>query len=243
MKNGFPGFTPEAMKFLTALKKNNRREWFQPRKETFDTQWKAPMTELVTALHREMARFAPDYIQEPGKAILRIYRDTRFSKDKTPYKTHMAAALRRHGLSKDGSAQIYFHIEPKEVLLAAGIYGPSPDELRAARMLLAEEHATFRKLIKQSKFVGLWGELQGEQLSRAPKGFDPGHPAEDLLRRKQFYFVAKLDAGIATTPKLFPELLARVKAAVPLLEFLNKPLLGLARADEGRFFRELLAEG
>src|SRR5580704_13705256 len=103
MKNGFAGFSPEAIKFLRALKKNNDREWFQPRKEIYEREWKAPMIELVTALQKEMMSFAPDYVQDPAKAVFRLYRDTRFSKDKTPYKTHVAAAMRRRGLSKDGS--------------------------------------------------------------------------------------------------------------------------------------------
>jgi uncharacterized protein (TIGR02453 family) len=239
MKTGFPGFTPEALKFLAALKKNNKREWFQPRKQKFDDHWKTPMTELVAALNDQMLRFAPDYVHDPAKAVLRIYRDTRFSKDKTPYKTHVAAVLRRHGLSKDGSAQVYFHVDPTEVVMAAGIYTPSPDELRAVRAFLAEEHARFTKLAKGAKFAGLWGKLQGEQLSRTPKGYLPGHPAEDLLRRKQFYFAVRLESKVATTPALFKEVLSRFQAAAPVLEFLNTPLAGLARADEGRFLRDI----
>src|SRR5450432_53222 len=136
----FPGFSPEAMQFLGALKRNNDREWFQPRKERYEALWKTPMTNLVEALHREMAKFAPEYVQDPSKAVARIYRDTRFRKDKTPYKTHVSAVLRRRGLSKNGSAQFYFHIDPKEVVMAGGCYMPGPGELRAIRLYLAEHH-------------------------------------------------------------------------------------------------------
>ena len=93
----FSGFPPETLKFLRALARNNRREWFQPRKETFETKVKAPMTELVEGINAELLAFAPDHITDPKKAIYRIYRDTRFSADKTPYKTHFAAIFPRRG--------------------------------------------------------------------------------------------------------------------------------------------------
>ena len=90
----FQGFPEAGMQFFRSLARNNRREWFQPRKHIYEEQVKAPMAELVTALNAEMMRFAPDHVVEPAKAIYRIYRDTRFSKDKTPYKTHVAAIFR-----------------------------------------------------------------------------------------------------------------------------------------------------
>ena len=106
----FPGFSPEALKFLRGLERNNRREWFQPRKETFETLVKAPMTQLVEAVNAELLRFAPDHITDPKKSVYRIYRDTRFSADKTPYKTHIAAIFPPRGLEKHASAGFYFHV-------------------------------------------------------------------------------------------------------------------------------------
>ena len=104
VKTGFAGFPAEGMQFFRSLARNNRREWFQPRKQIYDDQLKAPMMELVTALNAEMMRFAPNYVAEPAKAIYRLYRDTRFSKDKTPYKTHIAAIFPRRGLVKHEGA-------------------------------------------------------------------------------------------------------------------------------------------
>src|SRR3954462_11067040 len=98
----FPGFPREAMTFFRSLKKNNAREWFQPRKEIYDQRVKAPMVELETALMRRVAEFAPDHAGDPAKAIYRIYRETRFSKNKTPYKTHIAAVFPRRDLEKHG---------------------------------------------------------------------------------------------------------------------------------------------
>jgi len=111
----FPGLPAEGVKFLSALARNNRREWFQPRKHIYEERVKAPMAELVTALNSEMMRFAPDYVNEPAKAIYRIYRDTRFSKDKTPYKTHIAAIFPRRGLEKHGGGGLYFSVSAKEI--------------------------------------------------------------------------------------------------------------------------------
>ena len=129
----FSGFSPEAIKFLRGLKRNNRREWFQPRKEIFDTKLKARMMELVEAINAELLRFAPDHIADPKKAVYRIYRDTRFSADKTPYKTHLAAIFPHRDLGKQSSAGFYFHLTAERVGIAAGSYMPGPDELRAVR--------------------------------------------------------------------------------------------------------------
>lgn len=225
MKPGFAGFPGEGIRFLRALKKNNNREWFQPRKEIFDTQVKAPMTELVAALQRDIEKIAPEYVQDPAKCIYRIYRDTRFSKNKTPYKTMISAALKKHGLGRDGSAVFYFHISPEEVLFAAGSYRPGPEELRALRNHLAEHHQALDKLCRAPKLRSTLGELQGEQLTRVPKGFDPNHPVADLLRRKQFFFWRNLDPAIAGTPELYKQLSQALRAALPVMEFLNTPLV------------------
>src|SRR5262249_56147805 len=109
MKTAFPGFSPDALSFLRALKRNNRRDWFQPRKENYETLIKLPMMELISALNVEFARFAPDYVTPPEKAMYRIYRDTRFSHDKTPYKTHISAIFPRRTAVKRARALFYFH--------------------------------------------------------------------------------------------------------------------------------------
>ena len=168
---------------------------------------------------------------------MRIYRDTRFSKDKTPYKTHVAASLRRSGLPKEVGG-FYFHIGEEGLFIAGGVYGPQPEELRALREYLAEHHQEFTKLTGNAKFKSQIGELQGEILNRVPKGFDAAHPAADLLRRKQFYFSTTLSTEIVTTPAVYPELLKRLKTMAPAVEFLNQPLLGLAKGKDARFLSD-----
>jgi uncharacterized protein (TIGR02453 family) len=231
MPAGFPGFPTEGMAFLRALVKNNRREWFQPRKPVYEEKVKAPMLDLVVRVTSAMLAFAPAYAGDPEKAIFRIYRDTRFSKDKTPYKTHIAAVFHRRGLNMHGGGGLYFAVSAKEVEVAGGIYMPAPETLRAVRSHLAEHHEEFRALIQDRALRRLLGDMQGEQLARVPKGYPAEHPAADLLRYKQFLFYVMLDSAIATTPKLEQEVVKRFRALTPFLEFLNAPL---AKAEKLR---------
>lgn len=221
---GFPGFPEEGLKFLRALERNNRREWFQPRKEVFDTHVKAPMTELVETVNRTLAKFGPDYITSPAAAIYRIYRDTRFSTDKTPYKTHIAASLWKRGFTKHACGGLYFSVSPKEIEVAGGVYMPGSEQLLAIRNHIADHHARFRKLTMKAKLVKLMEPLKGESLSRVPKGFDPEHPAADLIRKKQWLYFVSLDPSLANTPQLLQEVLDRFRAMMPVVEFLNEPL-------------------
>jgi uncharacterized protein (TIGR02453 family) len=213
------------MTFYRGLARNNTREWFQPRKHIYDEKVKAPMVELVMELNRAMMDFAPDYVSDAPKAIYRIYRDTRFSPDKTPYKTQIAASFPRRGLEKHGAAGFYFAISHKGVDVGGGIYMPSPETLLAVRTRLAERHVEFRKLATASAVKRLLGPVQGERLARVPKGFCADHPAADLLRFKQVLLFTNLDAATVTTPKLFTELEKRFRALSPLLNFLNAPLV------------------
>jgi uncharacterized protein (TIGR02453 family) len=215
-------FPPEALTFLRGLARNNNRDWFQERKEVFETKLKAPMLELIEAINAELMDFAPEHVTDPKKALYRIYRDTRFSADKTPYKTHLAAIFPRSGMEKHASAGFYFHLTPKVVGLAAGMYAPGPDELLAVRTMLADRHEEFRKAIRGPE--KLLGKLTGSSVSRMPKGFDPASPAADLLKMKQWLYWVEIDAKIATTPKLKSELVKRFRAATPVVQMLNSRL-------------------
>ena len=232
-RSPFPGFSPEAIAFLRALKKHNDREWFMPRKAIFDEKLKQPMIELVSAIHREMMRFAPEYVGEPAKCVYRIYRDTRFSKDKSPYKTYVSALFTRRGFDKnEGGAAYYFAVSPETVHVAGGIYTPDTDTLLAVRRHIGENPDDFRATFENRKVKKLLGTLEGESLSRIPKGFDRAHPAADLIRRKRYLLAARLDPKLATTPKLFHEIVARIEAMTPFIAFLNRPLLSQKRKKE-----------
>jgi uncharacterized protein (TIGR02453 family) len=220
-------FPAEALTFLKGLEKNNTRDWFQPRKEIFETKLKEPMMAFVEDINAELLKFAPEHITEPKKAVYRIYRDTRFSKDKTPYKTHLGAIFPRRGLGKDAAAGYYFHVSAKGVGIACGAYAPGPEQLLAIRRFIAANDKLFHATAAKAK--KLMGPVQGSTLQRVPKGFDSEHPAADLIKMKQWYCWVELDAALATSPKLKSEITKRFKAMAPLVELLNKPLLGNAR--------------
>jgi uncharacterized protein (TIGR02453 family) len=223
VRSGFPGFPPEGIQFMRNLARHNQREWFQPRKPIFDAQVKQPMRQLVEAVNAAMARFAPEYVTDPDKAIFRIYRDTRFSKDKTPYKDHIAASFPRRGTP--AGAGYYFAVSHKEVAIGGGIWMPAPETLLAIRTHVAGHYQGFRRMVQARAVKQLFGELQGEQLSRVPKGFDAGDPAADLLRFKQFLLYVELEPDLATGPELYAEIVKRFRALRPFLEFLNAPLV------------------
>jgi uncharacterized protein (TIGR02453 family) len=222
VRSVFPGFPAEGLAFFSSLQRNNRREWFQPRKAIFDDTLKQPMRELVSAVNSAMKKFAPDYVTDPEKAIYRIYRDTRFSKDKTPYKDHIAASFSRRG-EKCG-AGYYFAISHKEVAIGGGIYMPEPETLFAIRQHLAERHEEFRKIAAAPVVRRLYGGVQGEELTRVPKGYASDHPAADLLRLKQYLLYVELPPDLATTPAVYTEVVKHFRAIAPFVEFLNAPL-------------------
>jgi len=226
MSSRFPGFPPEALQFFRALARHNNRDWFQPRKSLFEEQVKQPMRELVEALNIAMKSFAPEYATDPDKAIYRIYRDTRFSKDKTPYKDHIAASFYRSGTGPHKYGGYYVHVSHKEVAVGGGVYMPEPDVLLAIRQHIAANHQKLRKILAAPAVRRSLGELQGDQLARVPKGFLATHPAADLLRFKSFILYVNLEPELATTPQFFGEVLTRFRAMKPFLDFLTAPSAG-----------------
>jgi uncharacterized protein (TIGR02453 family) len=233
VRSAFPGFPAEGLAFFSSLQRNNRREWFQPRKAIFEATMKQPMRDLVGAVNSAMKSFAPEYVTDPDKAIYRIYRDTRFSKDKTPYKDHLAASFSRRG-DKAG-AGYYFAVSHKEVAIGGGIYMPEPETLRAMRQHVAEHHEEFRKIAGARAVRQLFTAVQGEQLSRVPKGYASDHPAADILRMKQYLLYVELPPDLATTPALYTEVVKHFRALTPLVEFLNAPLRGQHKKVHGEF--------
>lgn len=242
-----PAFSPAAQQFLRSLARNNRREWFNARKPVYEAELKRPMLELIGAINDDLAKHAPEMIVTPEKAMLRIYRDIRFSKNKQPYKTHIAAYFKPVGLCKTSGAGFYIHISAKEVFVGAGAYMPEREQLLAIRKYIADHHEELRKILREPKVRRLMGELEGAELTRVPKGFAKDHPAADLLRQQQWAVSATLPAKLAVSKELLPEITKRFRAAAPLVKFLNRPLcaeprksvnfalFGLATARKPRF--------
>ncbi len=213
------------MTFLRELKKNNNREWFQPRLEAYKKLVRAPMLELVQALHIAMLRYAPAYVGEPARCVYRVYRDTRFSKDKTPYKTRAEALFWRNSLDKNSGSAFYISISPEEIAVCGGLYMATPADLLAVRQQVAAHTREFRSTFETKSVRRLMGELTGEQTTRVPRGFSAEHPAAQFLKHKQYVLYQKLSPDIATTPRLFREISSRFEAMAPFVEFLDKPLL------------------
>ena len=175
--------TQSSFDFLNAIKENNNREWFQQNKKWYESS------------HQEMIDFADslliylqshDFIEtESGKkSLYRIYRDIRFSKDKSPYKSSFSGSFRRATNALRGG--YYFHIEPGNTFLAGGFWGPNKEDMKLLRKHIANDSDTLREIINNSLIKGSFKQLEGEQLKTAPKGYAKDHPAIDLLRYKQF---------------------------------------------------------
>jgi uncharacterized protein (DUF2461 family) len=202
----FPGFSPEAIKFLRNLTKNNKREWFQPRKQQYEELIKAPMVQLVECLNNAFAEIAPHYVTIPQKAVFRIYRDTRFS-------------------PKNSGSAFYFHFNAKELLVFGGVWSPEREELLAIRNLLQESYRELEEILRDRKLRSAVGRLKGEELMRTPAGFPPDHPADELIRKKQWYLETTVDVALITKPRLLPELVRYFQIMLPVVDFLNRPFL------------------
>jgi uncharacterized protein (TIGR02453 family) len=219
-----PHYTPDAIKFFRGLKRHNDREWFNARKAVYEREVKAPTIALAVAVNEALLRIAPENIQPPQKAMMRIYRDIRFSPDKRPYKIHQGVWWAREGLEKTSGGGFYFDLSGEYVTIAAGAFMPERDQLLAIRRHLEQHHEEMRRILAQNKLRSLMTEIEGHKLTRAPKGFAPDSPALDLLLNREWGMVAKLPAETATKPTLLREIVKRFEAAAPLVALLNAPL-------------------
>ncbi len=231
-KRPFSAFPKEGLQFLRALKRHNNREWFQEHRAIYEKHVKQPMADLIEALAEDFTQFAPEMIASPKVSSYRIYRDTRFSKDKSPYKSHVAAVFPRSGLAKHEGAGFYLHISPSELLMGGGLYMPLPEDLSAVRSHIAENTSRFLKIVGGREFRKLFGTIAGEQLSRVPRGFSADHPAAAYLKYKQFLAGRNLPADAATTPRFYKLVTETFRGMLPFVRFLNEPIVRARRARE-----------
>jgi len=217
-------FGQEALRFLRGLKRNNRREWFEARREIYQRELKEPMLALIERLTEGMAEYAPAHMRPPGKCMFRIYRDTRFSADKSPYKTHLGAWWARSGLEKTSGGGYYMHVGATEFVIAAGVYMPEKEQLLAIRRRLLEHHVEWQRLIEDKRLLRSFKVHDPLALTRAPKGFPEDHPATEWIKWRQWGVTAHLPAETALKPGLAEEIEKRFRLAGPLVDFLNAPL-------------------
>jgi len=218
-----PRFSAETLRFLRALKRNNRREWFNAHRDDYERHVREPMTAIVERLAADFRSFAPELVASPKISMYRIYRDTRFSENKAPYKTHVAAVFPTRGFAKHEGAGLYFHVSTDDVWIGGGMYAPQPPQLQAVREHIAENVRQLRAIVESPAFRRAI-TLEGEKLSRVPRGFPKDHEAAEYLKFRHFIAGAEFPAALAASPKFYTTLTATFRAVLPLARFLNAPL-------------------
>jgi uncharacterized protein (TIGR02453 family) len=231
-------FTRKTLAFLRALKRNNDRDWFRARKAEYEQHVRGPMVALLDRLARDLPGVAPDLVSDPRVCLFRIYRDTRFSSDKRPLKTNVAAHFPSRKFPKGEGAGLYLEVAPQWVWIGGGIYMPSSSELNAIRAAIAADHRRFRRVVTAPAFRRAVGELSGEQLTRVPRGYVKDHPAADYLRHRQFIGGREYPADFAVSPRFYSELLTVFRGIAPLVGFLNDAIVSQAN-DTRQFLRSL----
>ena len=224
-------FSRKTLAFLRALKRNNDRDWFRLRKPQYEEQVRGPMVALLTQLATDLPSFAPELISDPRVSLYRIYRDTRFSADKSPLKSHIAAHFPSKGFPRNEGSGLYLEVAPTWVWIGGGLYMPPASDLRLIRAHITVNHRTLHRIVTRSSFRRAVGALEGEQLAGMPRGYLRDHPAAGYLRFKQFLAGREFEAKFATTDRFYSELLRIFRAVAPLVRFLNTPLLAGRRAD------------
>ncbi|HEV8516324.1 MAG TPA: DUF2461 domain-containing protein [Candidatus Limnocylindrales bacterium] len=228
----FTGFRPEAVQFLADLGANNDRSWFQPRKGEYERLLKEPLEALCAALAERFTARGVPLRSDPARSPFRIYRDVRFSRDKSPYKTNIGASFpwieRAQGSGSESGAEDrtgvggYFHFAPGEVYVGGGMWHPEPARLAAFRRAVGDDPSGIRAVFADRTFREWFDEVEGDRLKRVPSGFPPDHPEADLLRLKDVVFGRRLSDAECFSPAL-PDLLADAfEAATPALRFLAR---------------------
>src|SRR4051812_21878345 len=203
-----PRFSAATLRFLRALKRNNRREWFSAHRDDYEAHVRGPMTAVVERLADEFRTFAPEIVASPKSSMYRIYRDTRFSENKAPYKTHVAAVFPTRGLQKHEGAGLYFHVSPTEVWIGGGMYAPQMPQLQAVREHIAINVRRLRAIVESPGFRRQVGRLEGERLQRVPRGFPKDHQAAEFLKFRQFLAGREFPPALAASPRFYSTLLA-----------------------------------
>lgn len=219
-----PRFTPESLAFLRALARHNDREWFRARKAEYERHVRGPMVALIERLAEDFQSFAPELVATP-RCIYRVYRDTRFSDDKTPLKTHIAASFPWRGLPRHEGAGLYIEVAPKWVWVGGGMYAPQTAQIAAVREHIAANYRQLVGIVESPGFRRAVGALDGVRLQRVPRGYPKDHPAADYLRFRQFLAGREFPAAFAHSPRFHAGVLGVYRQVAPLVRFLNQALL------------------
>jgi len=228
----FAGFPPRVFTFLRGIAKHNRKEWFEEHRGDYETAIKAPLAGLVEEMDVRLAAFAPEIVGNPKKSVFRIHRDVRFSKDKSPYKTHAAcwffhrdAGRGVGGDAAHGGAGFYVHIEPKQSFCGGGIWMPPRPSLQRIRQSLVEDQEGFEAIVESRSFKRRFGALDTDgMLTRMPRGYAESHPAARWLKYQSFTAFATLEPEAITNPSLPDAIAKHFDALTPFVRWLNDSL-------------------
>jgi len=223
----FRGFSPDALQFLVDLAFNNERAWFQPRKQEYERLLKEPLEALCSDLAVELAARDIPLRSDPQKSPFRIYRDTRFSKDKSPYKTNVAASFPWVGngeATSEGQSERhgggYFSLSPEGTYMGGGMWHPEPARLAAFRRAVADDTKRTLAALNDPTFLARFEPVHGDSLKRTPQGYPPDHPQADLLRLKDVTFGREMPLDEVSSASLPSKLADDFAAAVPVMRFL-----------------------
>jgi uncharacterized protein (TIGR02453 family) len=227
----FTGFRPAAFAFLRGLARNNRKEWFEARRATYEDELRAPMRALIDDLDVILGDVAPELRGDRKKSMFRIHRDVRFSKDKSPYKTNAACWLFHqdagHGVGSDahGGAGFYFHLQPASCFVGGGVWMPPKPALDRVRDDIAGDLRGFERIVTERSFVARYGDLDDEaMLHRVPRGYASDHPAAKWLRYRSFIVGRKVADRTAGSRRLLTELRTDIEVMLPFVRRLNSAL-------------------
>jgi uncharacterized protein (TIGR02453 family) len=211
-------FSPALFGFLRDLRANNEREWFNANKRRYEDDVKEPALAFIADFAPRLEAISPHFVADP-RSLFRIHRDTRFAKDKSPYKTHTGIQF-RHEQGRDVHAPgFYLHLEPDSVFVGAGIWHPDTAALARIREAIDRDQDSWTGALREST-VGEVFELEGDSLKRPPSGYDASHPLIDDLKRKDFMALARLDEKAVTAPGFADELAGTLGTSAPFVRFL-----------------------
>ena len=219
-------FDLSTFRFLTALSLNNSRDWFNEHKDDYEQLVREPALRMIRDFSPRLGRISRHFLavdRKVGGSLMRVQRDIRFSRDKEPYKTNIGIQF-RHEVGKDVHAPgFYLHLSPEDCFLAAGVWHPDPDALGRIRQRILEQPRSWLRAVNDPSFSKLY-ELQGDSLSRAPRGISPDHPLVEDLKRKDHVAVVPLSHAMATSSRLLTLLEQRFSVSRPYVRFLCQAL-------------------
>src|SRR5579863_251419 len=210
--------TKETFYFLHQIKLNNNKPWFERNRPTYEKA-RAEYLGFVTELINGIRKIEPITEKEPAKYIQRIYRDIRFSKDKTPYKSHFSSIIERG--PENRKCPLYIQIRPGGSMMGGGIWDPSAETLKKVRQEIDYNNHGLKKIINAKAFLNYFGKISGAKLTRPPKGYEADHPAIELLKFKQLYVERSFDDELVMSHHLIPEILKSYRAALPFFVFFD----------------------